>query len=270
MIFLYGRHQRYRNVSQSFMHKGARIFLIAAVAVLACSITVFAWFQANVTNTGNSITTTGYELTVAVKDSNGDVAVTDNKCDLSADTSYTVTLTAGDNGASTGYCEIATGENKWYTGQIDKGNTFTFTFVPKTTGEYTFTAMWGTYAEAPDVENGETLALGTANSNSNQLAAPPAAPETTEPETEPEEEPATEEPEKDNTSKLESSSEETTSSTDTTSGVSGTEENSTVSGTSEVSGTETETDTDTETETAPVTEDSPVTEGSSVNEGETE
>ncbi len=245
------------------MHKGARIFLIAAVAVLACSITVFAWFQANVTNTGNSITTTGYELTVAVKNNNGDVAVTDNKCNLSANTSYTITLTAGDDGASTGYCEIATGENKWYTGQIDKGNTFTFTFVPKTTGEYTFTAMWGTYAETPNVENNGTLALGTANSNSNQLPAP-AAPETTEPETEP----ATEEPEKDNTSTLESSSEETTSSTDTTSGVSGTEENSTVSGTSEVSGTET--DTDTETETAPVTEDSPATEGSSVNEGETE
>lgn len=263
MIFLYRRHQRSRNVSQSFMHKGARIFLIAAVAVLACSITVFAWFQANVTNTGNSITTTGYELTVAVKNNNGDVAVTDNKCNLSANTSYTITLTAGDDGASTGYCEIATGENKWYTGQIDKGNTFTFTFVPKTTGEYTFTAMWGTYAETPNVENNGTLALGTANSNSNQLPAP-AAPETTEPETEP----ATEEPEKDNTSTLESSSEETTSSTDTTSGVSGTEENSTVSGTSEVSGTET--DTDTETETAPVTEDSPATEGSSVNEGETE
>ena len=263
MIFLYRRHQRSRNVSQSFMHKGARIFLIAAVAVLACSITVFAWFQANVTNTGNSITTTGYELTVAVKNNNGDVAVTDNKCNLSANTSYTITLTAGDDGASTGYCEIATGENKWYTGQIDKGNTFTFTFVPKTTGEYTFTAMWGTYAETPNVENNGTLALGTANSNSNQLPAP-AAPETTEPETEP----ATEEPEKDNTSTLESSSEETTSSTDTTSGVSGTEENSTVSGTSEVSGTET--DTDTETEAAPVTEDSPATEGSSVNEGETE
>ena len=263
MIFLYRRHQRSRNVSQSFMHKGARIFLIAAVAVLACSITVFAWFQANVTNTGNSITTTGYELTVAVKNNNGDVAVTDNKCNLSANTSYTITLTAGDDGASTGYCEIATGENKWYTGQIDKGNTFTFTFVPKTTGEYTFTAMWGTYAETPNVENNGTLALGTANSNSNQLPAP-TAPETTEPETEP----ATEEPEQDNTSTLESSSEETTSSTDTTSGVSGTEENSTVSGTSEVSGTET--DTETETETAPVTEDSPATEGSSVNEGETE
>ena len=265
MIFLYRRHQRSRNVSQSFMHKGARIFLIAAVAVLACSITVFAWFQANVTNTGNSITTTGYELTVAVKNNNGDVAVTDNKCNLSANTSYTITLTAGDDGASTGYCEIATGENKWYTGQIDKGNTFTFTFVPKTTGEYTFTAMWGTYAETPNVENNGTLALGTANSNSNQLTAP-AAPEVPEPATDPEEEPTTEEPEKDNISTLESSSEETTSSTDTTSGVSGTEENSTVSGTSEVSGTETDTD----TATAPVTEDSPATEGSSVNEGETE
>ena len=260
---MYRRRQTSRNASQKFMHKGARIFLIAAVAVLACSITVFAWFQANVTNTGNSITTTGYELTVKITDNNQtEVAVTDHKANLNANTSYTVTLAAGDNGASTGYCEIANGSEKWYTGQINKGENFTFTFVPKTEGEYTFTATWGTYTGTPSVENNGALTLGTASSSSNALKAP-AAPEATKPETKPEEEkPSVEEPENETSSQLESSSEETVSSSTT-----GSEENTAEE---TPSSTVSSGETDTENEAAPVVEDPSIAEDASVYEGEIE
>lgn len=264
MIVLYRRRQTSRNASQKFMHKGARIFLIAAVAVLACSITVFAWFQANVTNTGNSITTTGYELTVKITDNNQtEVAVTDHKANLNANTSYTVTLAAGDNGASTGYCEIANSSEKWYTGQINKGESFTFTFIPKTGGEYTFTATWGTYTGDPDVKNsGDALKLGSASSSSNALKAP-AAPEATKPETKPEEEkPSVEEPENETSSQLESSSEETVSSSTT-----GSEENTAEE---TPSSTVSSGETDTENEAAPVVEDPSIAEDASVYEGEIE
>lgn len=65
--------------------------MIAAmlVTLLFCSVTAFAWFSANVANTGNTIETGNYSLNIVIKDSSGDEVVASH----SADSSYVLPLT---------------------------------------------------------------------------------------------------------------------------------------------------------------------------------
>lgn len=130
--------------------KGSPIFRRAIVVMLtlalsiACyGVTVFAWFQAEVLNTGNTITSGTYSLAVTVveKVTNTSVQETNGSFALTAGKGYTVTITA--EGTTNGYCKISNGTDTWNTEAISVGKTFTLTIYPTKAVNYTFTTVWG-------------------------------------------------------------------------------------------------------------------------------
>ena len=130
--------------------KGSPIFRRAIVVMLtlalsiACyGVTVFAWFQSELLNTGNTITSGTYSLAVTVveKDTNTSVQETNDSFALTAGEGYTVTITA--EGTTKGYCKISNGTDTWNTEAISGGKTFTLTIYPAERAYYAFTTVWG-------------------------------------------------------------------------------------------------------------------------------
>lgn len=130
--------------------KGSPIFRRAIVVMLtlalsiACyGVTVFAWFQAELLNTGNTIQSGTYSLAVTVveKDKNTGVQETNDSFALEAGKGYTVTITAV--GTTNGYCKISNGTDTWNTEAISGGKTFTLTIYPAENANYAFTTVWG-------------------------------------------------------------------------------------------------------------------------------
>lgn len=131
--------------------KGSPIFRRAIVVMLtlalsiACyGVTVFAWFQSELLNTGNTITSGTYSLAVTVveKDNtNTSVQETNGSFALEAGKGYTVTITA--EGTTNGYCKISNGSDTWNTEAISGGKTFTLTIYPAKSANYAFTTVWG-------------------------------------------------------------------------------------------------------------------------------
>lgn len=131
--------------------KGSPIFRRAIVVMLtlalsiACyGVTVFAWFQSELLNTGNTITSGTYSLAVTVvekDDTNTGVQETNDSFALTAGKGYTVTITAV--GTTNGYCKISNGTDTWYTEAISGGETFTLTIYPAVNASYIFTTVWG-------------------------------------------------------------------------------------------------------------------------------
>lgn len=125
-----------------------RTVLVLAVAVLALTFSVYAWFQASVISKGNSITAGNYAIVVAVA-ANGREAGSPTRIDaessytLTAKSSETYTVTLQKNGSvSTGYCRIESGGQSWYA--IPDNDSFQFTIYPSDpAATYTFTAYWG-------------------------------------------------------------------------------------------------------------------------------
>ena len=130
--------------------KGSPIFRRAIVVMLtlalsiACyGVTVFAWFQSELLNTGNTITSGTYSLIVTVdeKDTTNKVPESDGSFALTAGKGYTVTITAV--GTTNGYCKISNGTDTWNTEAISGGETFTLTIYPAVNASYIFTTVWG-------------------------------------------------------------------------------------------------------------------------------
>ena len=130
--------------------KGSPIFRRAIVVMLtlalsiACyGVTVFAWFQSELLNTGNTITSGTYSLIVTVdeKDTTNKVPESDGSFALTAGEGYTVTITA--EGTTKGYCKIFNGTNTWNTEAISGGEDFILTIYPTVDVNYTFTTVWG-------------------------------------------------------------------------------------------------------------------------------
>lgn len=143
--------------------------LTALVIGVACySVTVYAWFQANIANSGNTITTATFKLDVKIEDQ---TSIGDGMYNLTKGTSYTVTLAR--TGEAKGYCVIEGNGKKWYTEQI-KSDTFTFTFIPEANGNYSFTASWGTPPEGTDLikDDGVVGKIVTENKPSGALSKP--------------------------------------------------------------------------------------------------
>lgn len=144
------------------------VVLTALVIGVVCySVTVYAWFQANIANSGNTITTATFDLNVEID--NG-VVSDDGVYSLDANEKYTITLTR--TGEAKGYSVIEGNGKKWYTEQI-KSDTFTFTFIPEANGNYSFTASWGTPPEDADlIENGSTVGKLVTDKPSGALSKP--------------------------------------------------------------------------------------------------
>lgn len=138
-----------------------RTVLVLAVAVLALTFSVYAWFQASVVSKGNSITAGNYAIEVAVAENEGEAGLSES---MDAESSYTFTaepatiytVTLRENGSvSTGYCRIESGGQSWYA--IPDNDSFQFTIYPSDpAATYTFTACWG----VPDSTAGTQILAG--------------------------------------------------------------------------------------------------------------
>lgn len=248
---------------------GRAAVMIAAmlVTLLFCSVTAFAWFSANVANTGNTIETGNYSLNIVIKDSSGDEVVASHSADssyvLAADEKYTVQLTA-DGSVTKGYCKITTDGKTYYTNQIEKENPLTFTIQSDVEATWVFTPTWGTYSGDDTIDPDQGIVVGTPSAG-NSLNNEPSKPESTVSEAPESKDEAVEEtPSEPVESKVESTESQTSSTESTESQTSSTESTesqvSETSGTSATSedpntespdeGTETETETETETTTS--------------------
>lgn len=148
MLFYKARH-RTENESDKLLKKIIITGVIFGAAIVCYSATVFAWFQAGLLNTGNTIKAARFSVLVTVKDEadNPVWPAANGKYALIKNTAYSITLTGGGN-AENGYCKISDGNNvTLYTANIQETGSITFSFVPETGGNYTFTACWGTAPE---------------------------------------------------------------------------------------------------------------------------
>ena len=130
------------------------VILTALVIGVVCySVTVYAWFQANIANSGNVITTATFDLNVAIED---ETSAGDGVYLLDANKKYTITLTR--TGEADGYCVIEGNNDTWYTEVIESDDPFTFTFIPEVAEDYSVTASWGTPPEGSDlIGEGDTV-----------------------------------------------------------------------------------------------------------------
>ncbi len=145
------------------------VVLTALVIGVVCySVTVYAWFQANIANSGNTITTATFDLNVAIED---ETSIGDGVYSLKANTAYSVTLTR--TGEAKGYSVIEGNNGTWYTEVIETDAPFTFTFIPEKTGEYSFRASWGAPPEDADlIKAGSTVGKLVTDKPSGALSKP--------------------------------------------------------------------------------------------------
>ena len=138
------------------------ILSIALCIVVLCSMT-YAWFNADVSSTGNVLESSRFALDIKVLDGNGEelqVVETENAgvytCTLTAIGQYTVYMTmTPDSTASKGYCNVIPGErDKMQTAPISKDadiGTETITFTVDSDNADTviaFEPKWGLPANA--------------------------------------------------------------------------------------------------------------------------
>ena len=235
---------------------GRAAVMIAAmlVTLLFCSVTAFAWFSANVANTGNTIATGEYSLNIVIKENttNSEVGSTSEGMYTINEGKYTVTLSVADGSTSTGYCVIEVANNVYYTKQIEKDTSFSFEINAYEKATLTFAPTWGTYSGDDTIDPDQGIVVGTPSAG-NSLNNEPSKPESTVSEAPESKDEAVEEtPSEPVESKVESTESQTSSTESTESQVS---ETSGTSVTSEDPNTEspdegTETETETETTTS--------------------
>lgn len=158
MLFYRAKH-RTEKESDKLLRRIIITGVIFGAAIVFYSATVFAWFQAGLSNTGNTIKAAQFSVLVTVKDE-ADASVwpdSDGSYALDRNTAYSITLT-GDGNAENGYCIISDGNNvTLYTANIQEKGSIKFSYVPASGGDYIFTACWGT---APQ-DSGELVADGS-------------------------------------------------------------------------------------------------------------
>ena len=151
MLFYRAKH-RTEKESDKLLRKIIRKIIITGVifaaGIICYSATVFAWFQAGLSNTGNTIKAAEFSVLVTVKNE-ADEPVwpdSDGSYALDRNTAYSITLT-GDGNAKNGYCKISGGDVTLYTANIQEKRSIKFSYVPASGGDYIFTACWGTAPE---------------------------------------------------------------------------------------------------------------------------
>ena len=148
MLFYKARH-RTENESDKLLRKIIITGVIFGAAIVCYSATVFAWFQAGLLNTGNTIKAARFSVLVTVKDETNNIVPPESNGSyaLVKNTVYSITIT-GDGNAENGYCKISDGNNvTLYTANIQEKGSIKFSYVPASGGDYIFTACWGTAPE---------------------------------------------------------------------------------------------------------------------------
>ena len=144
MLFYKARHRTEKD-SDKLLKKIIITGVVFGVGIICYSATVFAWFQAGLSNTGNTIKAAEFSVSVSVKDESADSVwpAANGSYKLEGNTAYSITLTGGGN-AKNGYCKISGGNVTLYTANIQEKGSIKFSYVPENSGYYTFTACWGT------------------------------------------------------------------------------------------------------------------------------
>ena len=160
-----------------------RLLTPSILGIILCMVCLagatWAWFSDSIQTGPQTITAASYDLKVSIRDSNGEsVEAKDGKYQLNQGDKYTVQLTPTGT-AEKGYCKIEDPDHTtYYTDQIERGKDFTFTLIPDQSGQYTFTAVWGTHS----VSEGDTVIVdkGTIGETPSEGSPVPEQPAVTE------------------------------------------------------------------------------------------
>ncbi len=160
-----------------------RLLLPSLIGIAICMVclagSTWAWYSASISTLPQTITAANYDLDISVTGADETpVEPTDGVYAL-AEGVYTVLLEkAGDTGASTGYCVVKTGEETYYTAPVTAGNSLTFTI--NKAGNYTFTAVWGSYTGNEEIiSNGGEIRTQAEHPNELHIQPSPVGAEET-------------------------------------------------------------------------------------------
>lgn len=164
--------------SRKTMGRAAVMVVAMVVTLIFCSVTAFAWFSANVANTGNTITTGDYQISVEIGKDSDSLVFTHPSAQLLEAGTYTVRLNASGT-VTTGYCKIQIDDDVYYTEQLSPGTSMTFTLNLDSRYVCSFTACWGTYSGTENVIQDQGTIGTPAVGNSIMNAAPTKPDEST-------------------------------------------------------------------------------------------
>lgn len=155
-----------------------RMLAPSVVSIILCAICLFgtswAWFTVTQKKTVDPIRTASYTGAVTVNNEavsavQSEKGITAYTVSLKANTLYTITIKANGD-ASTGYYIVCFGGQEYYTKQILKGESITFTANFAEAGDMTIIPQWGTCTVAGDKIEDETK-LGNGTKLGNETKA---------------------------------------------------------------------------------------------------
>ena len=173
-----------------------RILAPSIVGIGICTVCLcgasWAWFNASVGSTMQTIKTPTYQFEpIIVKSNESALAANDGVYTLAADTEYTVEIKATGTAGATGYCTLVINGNesaKRHTAQISAGDTFSFKILANEDASIKLTGNWGTSSnEGERIANGAEISIGepkNSNETKTENNAKPAAPVISESKTE--------------------------------------------------------------------------------------
>ena len=171
-----------------------RILAPSIVGIGICTVCLcgasWAWFNASVGSTMQTIKTPTYQFEpIVVKSNNSALTANDGVYTLAADTEYTVEIKTTGTVGATGYCTLVINDSdKRNTVQISAGDTFTFKIRANEAASIKLTGNWGTSSnEGERIANGAEISIGepkNSNETKTENNAKPAAPVISESKTE--------------------------------------------------------------------------------------
>lgn len=171
-----------------------RILAPSIVGIGICTVCLcgasWAWFNASVGSTMQTIKTPTYQFEpIVVKSNNSALTATNGVYTLDADTEYTVEIKTTGTVGATGYCTLViNNSDKRNTAQISAGDTFSFKIRANEAASIKLTGNWGTSSdEGERIANGGEISIGepkNSNETKTENNAKPAAPVISESKTE--------------------------------------------------------------------------------------
>ena len=171
-----------------------RILAPSIVGIGICTVCLcgasWAWFNASVGSTMQTIKTPTYQFEpIIVKSNESALTANDGAYTLAADTEYTVEIKTTGTVGATGYCTLVINDSdKRNTVQISAGDTFTFTIRANEAASIKLTGKWGTSSnDRESIETGAEISIGepkNSNETKTENNAKPAAPVISESKTE--------------------------------------------------------------------------------------
>ena len=131
------------------------ILCAALCLVCLCGLS-WAWFTVGVSAGTSSVSGAQYSVSATITNGETPVSMENGSFALSANTEYTVTLTA-EGTASTGYGIVRFSDRELTTEQIAPGAAFSFKLIPESDTTLTAVAHWGVNRAETLLKNGDTI-----------------------------------------------------------------------------------------------------------------